>query len=380
MATRTISNAGGNWNALATWVEGAVPTTADQVVATATSGNVTINVTNAVCGGLDLTGYVGTLTFTAGQFLTVSGNVILVATMTYAGSGTLRCSGTSSITTNGVSISGSFGFTSNNTFTLVDDLVILGSYSQVSGFTITANRTDATHGNIYVHGGFTIPSGTLRGTAVINMVGTGNFTASGGTLQCSVIINTAGTITMSSSFFYNTGTFQYVAGTIAGSPTLVIQAAVTLDTDGMAFGGINAATSGTITLASDLTTGTLQSSNNSNVTFGGAFDITCTTLTILSGTWQLVSGTTLTVTTALNLTGTITVNPLLRAVTASSSAFLNFTGAAGDCKIWAFAFTDIDASGSTMRLDNWHGSTLTRTANIANRTSVDLNDLFGITS
>ncbi|EKE19168.1 MAG: hypothetical protein ACD_9C00113G0001, partial [uncultured bacterium] len=63
-ATRTISDAGGNWNSTSSWVEGAVPTSADDVVATATSGNLTINVSTAV-RSIDLSSYTGTLTHNA---------------------------------------------------------------------------------------------------------------------------------------------------------------------------------------------------------------------------------------------------------------------------------------------------------------------------
>lgn len=65
MATRTIANGGGNWNVLGTWVEGAVPTASDDVVATATSGNVTITAT-ANCRSANFTNYVGTLTHNTG--------------------------------------------------------------------------------------------------------------------------------------------------------------------------------------------------------------------------------------------------------------------------------------------------------------------------
>lgn len=64
MATLTIANGGGNWNSTGTWVEGAVPSALDDVVATATSGNVTINVA-AACRSIDLTNYTGTLTHNA---------------------------------------------------------------------------------------------------------------------------------------------------------------------------------------------------------------------------------------------------------------------------------------------------------------------------
>ncbi|OGZ63144.1 MAG: hypothetical protein A2639_03020 [Candidatus Staskawiczbacteria bacterium RIFCSPHIGHO2_01_FULL_34_27] len=60
-ATRTIADGGGNWNSTGTWVEGAVPTSADDVVATATSGNLTINAA-ATARSFDLTGYVRTVT------------------------------------------------------------------------------------------------------------------------------------------------------------------------------------------------------------------------------------------------------------------------------------------------------------------------------
>ena len=59
MATRTISNAGGNYNATGTWVEAAVPTSADDVVATATSGQLTVNVTSAA-RTVDFTNYTNT--------------------------------------------------------------------------------------------------------------------------------------------------------------------------------------------------------------------------------------------------------------------------------------------------------------------------------
>ena len=61
MASRTISDAGGNWNATTSWTEGAVPVAGDDVVATATSGNLVVNVATANLNSFDLTGYVGTL-------------------------------------------------------------------------------------------------------------------------------------------------------------------------------------------------------------------------------------------------------------------------------------------------------------------------------
>src|SRR4029079_2175637 len=79
--------AGGNFNATGTWVEGAVPTSADDVVATATSGSLTVNVAS-VCKSIDFTNYPGTSTFTMNSNLTVSGNVKLIPGMSLAGTST----------------------------------------------------------------------------------------------------------------------------------------------------------------------------------------------------------------------------------------------------------------------------------------------------
>lgn len=83
MATRTISNAGGNWNSVGTWVEAAVPTAADEVVATLTSGNLTID-TSAVCRSINLTNYTGVFTIptslwslTIGDATAGTGNIAL---------------------------------------------------------------------------------------------------------------------------------------------------------------------------------------------------------------------------------------------------------------------------------------------------------------
>jgi len=88
MATRTISDAGGDWNTTAAWFEGVVPVAADDVVATGTSGNLVVTA-SSVCRSFVMTNYVGTLSGigtwsvgdgTAGAFTLVSG-----MTITYTG-------------------------------------------------------------------------------------------------------------------------------------------------------------------------------------------------------------------------------------------------------------------------------------------------------
>jgi hypothetical protein len=103
MATRTISNTGGNYNATGTWVEGVVPTSADDVVATATSGQLTINVASAALT-VNLTNYTNTLTITAATW-TISGTVFNIpSAMTIVGNattGVIALTGATTITTNG---------------------------------------------------------------------------------------------------------------------------------------------------------------------------------------------------------------------------------------------------------------------------------------
>jgi len=91
MPQRTISAAGGNWNSLATWVEGAVPTTSDFVVGNASSGQLTVNV-SATVQYLDFTNYTNTLTLNSGVILTVNlaaATNTFGASMNFGGTGTI---------------------------------------------------------------------------------------------------------------------------------------------------------------------------------------------------------------------------------------------------------------------------------------------------
>ena len=65
-------------------------------------------------------------------------------------------------------------------------------------------------------------------------------------------------------------------------------------------------------------------------------------------------------------TTTTAISATLQSVTASSAAFLNYTGTVENNKVYESIFTDIDASGSTSQIRNYNGGTLTRTTNIRN--------------
>ncbi|HLP19847.1 MAG TPA: hypothetical protein VK174_06075, partial [Chitinophagales bacterium] len=178
-ATRTISNAGGNFNSTSTWVEGAVPTAADDVVATATSGKLIVNV-NSVAKTITLTNYVDTLVMNAN--LSVSGSVTLATGMQYTGSSNLICLTAATLTSNGVPISGGMQLNgTSQTFTLADNWTVNG--------VVTCGGTTATtiNGNtLTCNGGYTQTNvATVSGTTVF-VLGGGTWSS---TLNSNVLRN-----------------------------------------------------------------------------------------------------------------------------------------------------------------------------------------------
>ena len=125
MATRTVANGGGNYNAIGTWVEGAVPTNADDVVFTATSGGLTIN-TTVDCLSFDTTNNASTLTWNAS--LRVSGNITLTSGFTItttSGSPQLIPTATGTLTSNGVTFPYILAFAgTSQSYTLADDWTV----------------------------------------------------------------------------------------------------------------------------------------------------------------------------------------------------------------------------------------------------------------
>lgn len=99
MATRTVSEAGGNYNEPGAWVENAVPGAGDDVTATAKSGPLTIPEVECFCRSIDLSAYLNTLTNNAGtKFLNVGTTtagpenkaLVFGSGMTLAGTGRIR--------------------------------------------------------------------------------------------------------------------------------------------------------------------------------------------------------------------------------------------------------------------------------------------------
>jgi len=216
MPTRTVSNAGGNWNSVGTWVEGAVPTSADDVVFTATSGNLTMNVSGN-CKTINFTNYVGTITFT--NSITVSGNINLgTGGYTQAGAGGLIVNATGTLTGGGVTWSRTLTFSgTSQTFTLS------GNWTQTGQLNLSATTACTINGNTINLAGNLVTTTTARttGTTTIVLNGTSTWSnSSTGWLGLNLTINTTGTITFASGNLYygaiNTSTpvLTFTSGTI----------------------------------------------------------------------------------------------------------------------------------------------------------------------
>jgi hypothetical protein len=323
MAIRTISNAGGNFNDTGTWVEGIVPVAGDDVVATATSGNLTVNVASGGVGLLsfNMTSYTGLLTMD--NTLTISGNMTLVATMNIAGSSNIICNATATLTSGGKVLPGLSLAGTARTYTLADNF-------QVGAFINTASTTSVTlNGNtLSVSGNMTI-SRTFAGTTNIvyntSTTQTINITGVGTCSLPTQTFNATGTITIS-GYGASGGTLTYTAGTVVTTgSTLAISLATTLNTNGIVWNNITfTGLNQTMTLLSDLYangTVTLQGTNtqiingstifcNSNLTVNGIAQ-SGTTAIVLTGTGTWSSAFTSRVlrnNLTINTSGTITIS------------------------------------------------------------------------
>ena len=333
MAIITISDTGGNWNSVATWVGGVVPTITDDVVATATSGPLTLNISTAVAKSVNFTNYVNTLSLTTTNgALNIAGNLTLSAGMTVTGTaGTFAFNASATWTSNGKTWTGNYIINiAALTITLADAAVIDGNVTHASGGT-----THTINGfTLNVNGNLTASSGRIfTGTTkyIFSTTTTQTITVSG-TFQSDIDINASGTVTFG-TFNYNTGTLTYITGTVVttGSTLNLSNAGTpTLATNGISWNNITISTGTTVTLTNALNVtgiftygsgGTPVTLNGSTATFSG--DIIASGIndngSILSGTTNIIidgTGTwshsstfiaTITNNLTINTTGTLTL-------------------------------------------------------------------------
>lgn len=239
MATRTISAAGGNWTATGTWVGGVVPLSTDDIVGTASSGQLTVNTAASVLKW-DFTNYQNTLTINTGQSLNHSQSDLTIPNgRSFFGSGmTVSTIGTGKIilgnncTIFNYGFKGSIGnlefasgaklfvgtFSAVN-FNLSANAAIRGGYSTFSGDPLICTGT-------YSLGQGCILSGTgsliMGGTGSITGFGFNDVTNNSRTQISNFTIDTPGTITFPTT---NTGYFYWeipAVGSVAGIKTFKI--------------------------------------------------------------------------------------------------------------------------------------------------------------
>lgn len=337
MATRTIANGGGNFSSTSTWVEGIVPTSADNVVATASSGNLTVNVTSN-CATFIMTNYVGTLTMNA--TLIVSGNYTLVSGMTYVGTADLILNAVATITSAGKTLTGGLQFSGSGiTVTLADNWTVNGNV------TVNLGSGPLLLGNtINVGGNLTMAGGTGGNTTNFVLNGTGTWSGNG-TMQNNLTINTAGTITISGAVLFGNGkTLTYTAGTIVfSSAILATEGSNTYNTSGITWPAVRQDTGGmTFTSTFNVTTMWLNLNNNSS-TFAGTSGFVCGSLICGLNSISLHSTNTYTISTFFQVSGNPSVPRTINASTGGTRAILTLASGAIQ-QVADMTATDIDSS------------------------------------
>jgi len=363
--TRTISDLGGNYSSNGAWAEGSPPDITMDVVATGTSGPITVDTLTCVCKTMVLTGYTGTMTFTAGKGLTVSGNVTFASGMTITGTGGLTISATATLTSAGKTFTGALAFGANS-ITFGDNWTISGMVYVNSGVVAVVNGSQ-----IICNGGLTV-TGSCSGTT--NFILGGGTWSGANTTGISNNLSFNGNVTLSGSIYYSTGTLSYISGTIiTGTSTLIINGSCTLNANGMSFANFTNVGNITITLQSNISISSTFYMQNNNLTFSGAYSVSCAYMQIgvgsLNLTLTLVSGQTLTITSGIYIGATYVTGrstQTIRSSVASSPAHLAYQGTQANSNIMGAVFTDINASGSVRPLYNYQGGVLTRTSNIYN--------------
>ena len=262
---------------------------------TGVNGDNACTLTNGLTvGGVDCTGYTGTLT-DAGFTLSVGGNVTLVSGMTFTTTGTLTLSASARLTT---------GTKSLNNLTANTGTLTLGSAATVTGVA-TLGAAVVNGGNLLTvnSSGTSTIGGLLSGTGGLTKSGSGALTLSGANTFSGGVSFSAGTLNVNSTTALGAtgGTFTVSGGTIdntsggaltlannnaqawSGNVTFTGSNALNLGTGAVA---MNASRQVTVS-ASTLTVGGVISGSGFTLTKAGSGAMT------LAGTNTFTGGTTL---------------------------------------------------------------------------------------
>jgi hypothetical protein len=253
MPTRTISVAGGNWNATGTWVGGVVPIAGDDIIGDATSGNLTINVATANMLFFNLSNYLGTLTLNqamninggVGNTTTFSPTMSFATATSYSDTNGICFNNTStahSIRTNGKKLPwvASLKGGGANSLTLLDNLncetlsIGYGNANTVIGGTFSINLN---HLNRSAGGGGSFGFISAATTAALNFVGpTASYrVATAGqsapicitSIRVNIDVGTNGTFSTISPFGLAGGTttnhtYNWISGNLGGTKELLL--------------------------------------------------------------------------------------------------------------------------------------------------------------
>jgi len=284
-----LVTADGTFTNIANWSQGVVPSGADGFVTRfdINSPNVSLGASRIV-NFLDCSGYLGTITG-VGYNLQVLGTTTLTNTMTLnLGNGSVMCSGSGNITSNGLT-----GFNLriggvSQTFTLIDNFTINNLLlGETTGAVINGNT-------IYIAG--TLSSSTTAitsGTTNIVMNDTGTWSnSSTGQLRNNLTISSSN-VTISGIVRYNTGTLTISVPIIHLNSHLYIASSAIIDVNSAGeFGTLRRSGNNTVTLLSDINCHTFlvgitllatNMSGNYNINVSGDYTVNVTTGSVSGG-------------------------------------------------------------------------------------------------
>lgn len=355
MAVITISNTGGNFNATGTWAGGVGPTGGDSIIATATSGPLTVTA-DASINGVNFTNYTNTFTINSGVTLSqgagsaTSQPFTFVSGMTVAGTGTLSFNGTFTMTSGGRVWTGNLTFApqgggANRTITLGDSWTVAGNLNFTPGTNLVqvingVTFSITTRGNVTV--GATTFQITVQGTAGIILappvsttctVSTPYTSSTGNNnLRCALTINGLGSVLFDfSNRFIDFGSMTHTASagvTVTATSELRFSTTSTLAINGFGViaGNIRFNGTATFTLANNIQiSGTLFFGSTVNtvspILNGSTIALTGNLTTQSAAGTQVVSGTTV-----VDVTSTSPTISLLGGTNPASGRFgLNLT-------------------------------------------------------